>query len=474
MGKTSKATKKFIASGKLKKTIQDRKKHREIKKKYDSRRGAKGKGKAGAPAEDPEDDDDDEEDAVEEGEERAKGKGMTVDDFLGGGFMNGDDDEGQDMEGEDAGSDASDEEDDIDDNASFASVDALDEEGKKHLIELSKLAEKDPEFYKYLQENDQELLDFNPDALENDDDDDAMDDAGDEEMVKIPTLTKEILRGWQKAILEHRSLRALRKLHLAFRSAAHMNEDDQVVAWAIDSASVYNKLVVTTLRYTPVVLNHHIPYKTLANGKYKPPTQTPKFKTLQKLILSYFLNAIHLMDQLTDNEMLQLALTETAKVVPYVISSRKAVKLYLKKCLSIWSSGEDSVRIAAFLAIRHLASGTDNAVLDSILKGTYMSLVKSCKSTNAYTLPSINLMKNSASELFVFDHAVAYQHAFGYIRQLAIHLRNSMKVKTKEAYKQVYNWQYVHSIDFWSIVLARACDHDAEKAAGKESELRAL
>lgn len=62
-----------------------------------------------------------------------------------------------------------------------------------------------------------------------------------------------------------------------------MNEDDQVVAWAIDSASgkftqcfrrivtdtysVYNKLVVTTLRYTPVVLNHHVPYKTLANGK---------------------------------------------------------------------------------------------------------------------------------------------------------------------------------------------------------------
>jgi len=40
-------------------------------------------------------------------------------------------------------------------------------------------------------------------------------------------------------------------------------------------------------------------------------------------------------------------------------------------------------------------------------------------------------MKNSASEVFCMDHAAAYQHAFGYIRQLAIHLRNSMKVKTK-------------------------------------------
>lgn len=40
-------------------------------------------------------------------------------------------------------------------------------------------------------------------------------------------------------------------------------------------------------------------------------------------------------------------------------------------------------------------------------------------------------MKNSASEVFCLDYSTAYQHAFGYIRQLAIHLRNSMKVKTK-------------------------------------------
>ena len=32
-------------------------------------------------------------------------------------------------------------------------------------------------------------------------------------------------------------------------------------------------------------------------------------------------------------------------------------------------------------------------------------------------------MKNSASELYTIDHATAYQHAFGYIRQLAILLR---------------------------------------------------
>lgn len=129
------------------------------------------------------------------------------------------------------------------------------DEGQAHLLELSKLAEKDPEFYKYLQENDRELLEFNPDAG-GEDEDMADEDMGGEEE-KTPTLTKEHLRQWQKALLEvyppalincgltlipsenpqHRSLRALRKLLIAFRAAAHMNEDDQVVAWSISSSS---------------------------------------------------------------------------------------------------------------------------------------------------------------------------------------------------------------------------------------------
>lgn len=36
---------------------------------------------------------------------------------------------------------------------------------------------------------------------------------------------------------QQRSLRALRRLLIAFRAAAHMNEDDQDLAWTIDSPS---------------------------------------------------------------------------------------------------------------------------------------------------------------------------------------------------------------------------------------------
>lgn len=77
------------------------------------------------------------------------------------------------------------------------------EEGQNHLLELSKLAEKDPEFYKYLQENDKELLDFDPDNAQELEDDVASEDE-DIEMAeaKSPALTTQILRKWQKALLE--------------------------------------------------------------------------------------------------------------------------------------------------------------------------------------------------------------------------------------------------------------------------------
>ena len=39
----------------------------------------------------------------------------------------------------------------------------------------------------------------------------------------------------------------------------------------------------------------------------------------------------------------------------------------------------------------------------------------------------------------------------------------------------MYNWQYAHCVDFWAIVLARACDsHVLAERGGEASELKPL
>ena len=114
----------------------------------------------------------------------------------------------------DSDAEEDDEDEDIADDESFASLDDLEgmsfqrrdfsmqtsssDEGVAHVHQLSKLAEKDPEFYKYLEENDKELLEFNPeDATEGENEEDV-----DMDSESLPVLTKDILRGWQKTLLD--------------------------------------------------------------------------------------------------------------------------------------------------------------------------------------------------------------------------------------------------------------------------------
>lgn len=95
---------------------------------------------------------------------------------------------------------------------------------------------------------------------------------------------------------------------------------------------------------------------------------------------------MHLLSQLTDPRMIITCLAESSKLVPYIIGHRKAVKSYLKTCLGLWSApnisvdksedadedeeenDSDKVRIAAFLSIRKVAMGSDDSILDMVLK----------------------------------------------------------------------------------------------------------
>src|SRR5205814_407056 len=163
-------------------------------------------------------------------------------------------------------------------------------------------------------------------------------------------------------------------------------------------------------------------------------------------------------------------------MLPYILQFRKLLKVLLKTVVGIWSdsSSSEATRITAFLVIRRLIVIGDAGIREAVLKATYEGVVKGSRNTSVHTLPGVNLMKNSAAEIWGIDQNVAYTAGFTFIRQLAIHLRSSINDPSKDSYKTIYNWQYVHSLDFWSRVLSSHCDAMVEAKAGRPSALRPL
>ena len=64
---------------------------------------------------------------------------------------------------------------------------------------------------------------------------------------------------------------------------------------------------------------------------------------------------------------------------------------------------------------------------------------------NEQSLPVLTFMGNCVVELYGVDPTASYQHAFVYVRQLALNLRNGMVKKTKDALQAVQGREEVRS-----------------------------
>lgn len=208
-----------------------------------------------------------------------------------------------------------------------------------------------------------------------------------------------------------------------------------------------------------------------------------RFRALTTLLKSHATSIQHLLENLSDAGTIRTALSSILALVPYLLSFKKLCRDLTRSIVDIWAYAphDEATRISAFLILQSLVKNGDAGIKELVLRTTYQGLLKGCRNTNIHTLSAINLMKNSALDLWGPPSvggkeaaSVPYTTAFTFIRSLAIHLRNSIKHNANDAYKNVYNWQYVHALDFWSRVLSTHCAGLAEATAGKESTLRPL
>eukprot|EP00899_Mesostigma_viride_P025298 jgi/Mesvir1/5953/Mv00712-RA.1 len=532
MGKLKQSQKKFVKTGGLKKEIEKRRRHKIItqarKKSGPKKRESEDGGDTGTrkPA------------AEASGKKKAAAekkdlKSMDVDEFLKGDFLNdwedgqeeeedqgGASDESDDEDEEELDQDASDEEDEEEDDTDELAAmlggdepisddggsedeedDREEEAGKgkgkgglkaenkklrsqaaKHKAELEALKEKDPEFYKYLQEQDKQLLDFNESDEEEEEgegqgEDKAKDEGegeGEGEEGEEPpakkgvVLTTALVDAWCKASKQDNVLGATRNLLRAFRTACHYgdskeNEDD--ASFSIPSSNSFNKIMVFTLREMDGILRKMLGDPTVAAGdrdvpmpsgsKLWDPRKSPRWKKLEPLVKTFLGNALHVLAQMTDNEMVAFTLRRLSFSITMLAAFPKIARKFLKTVLDLWGKSEGVVQMQAFLFIRQMCISIPS-FMEPALKGVYKAFTANAKFVTATSIRNIHFMTNCVVELYALDADVAYELAFTYIRQLAILLRSALTLKTKDSYRGVYNWQFINCCDLWVKLLCTA------------------
>ena len=347
-------------------------------------------------------------------------------------------------------------------------------------------------------------------------------------------LTPTLLHKLETGVFKMHGVKVLKKMVNAFKSACHLadaSDQDEPNGssghkggkkYHIESSEIFDRLMVVSLTRLHEEFHYHLlgkgsteksPLHKKKKIKPSPSDETkeespseldpnkpinPKLleKSLRwidvKPILFTFLKAsMHILTEAKEPDLVVFVLKSLSDYVPYMTPFPRLAETMLKTLTSLWSAPIDSsedyqvVRLHSFLRIRQLAMTQPFPFIEECLKKLYLAYAQRAKFATAASvtsvLPTLTFMGNCVVELYSLDYHSSYQHAFVYIRQLALHLRTAMQKKTPEAVGAVYCWQYLHCLKLWVAVLTEACQNDNDisaaasgGASGEDQLLRSL
>ncbi|GMM41766.1 mRNA-binding ribosome synthesis protein [Hanseniaspora uvarum] len=357
-------------------------------------------------------------------------------------------------------------------------------------LDLDDLKEEDPEFYKYLEDNDKGLLELNDNVMDQysgDDDSDSEEQTKSVLNEKIE-VTYKMVNNWSVALnkisKKNPNLKLIKTIITAFKASINMNNEDVIndLKFTITDEKAFSKLMHLALKDLPNLIIEKLEPYTIKRLPNEQTTRILNPKTSGKVanvLKHHAANLIIMIQDINqDMKMASLILHSTSQLLPFFLSHRRTLKKLISAVIQNWATTkhlEIQITLFAFL-FESCKEFKKTIMLENLLKSLYSSFIKNCatnSNNNLRTANLVNFQKNSMVEIFLLDSTLSYQIGFEYLRQLAIHLRNSINAQTNNntnsknkidpanAYKIVYNWQFVHSLDFWSRFLSMACHSDA-------------
>ncbi|KAL6569778.1 Nucleolar Complex 2 protein [Orobanche minor] len=346
-------------------------------------------------------------------------------------------------------------------------------EAKEHIGTLKKLQEKDPEFYEFLKEHDKELLEFSEEDL----DENVQTDADEEEETDIDNvehidgeaekaaepsrnvITNDMVDSWCDAIRNGAKLGAVRSLMRAFRSACHYGDDgggdDPTTKFSTMSSSVFNKIMLFVLTEMDGIFRGLLRLPP-SGGKKEMivdlMTKRP-WKNYNHLVKSYLGNALHVLNQMTDNEMIAFMLRHLKSSSVFLAGFPALLRKYIKVALHFWGTGGGALPVASFLFLRDCCIRLGSDCLDDCVRGitSNFSLAMILKQTFSCSMKKKT--KNKGSD-----------EPSGSKKDKGKEAPSSSK--KKETFRKVYQWKYINSLELWTgVVCAYSSEADLKPLA---------
>ena len=268
---------------------------------------------------------------------------------------------------------------------------------------MAKLAEKDPEFYKYLEENDKDLLDFagtNPlDGIDSQDEgEDAERNSNIEEKSEQMELEKEkielslkLVRKWKKQLHDSPSLKLLRNIISAFKVAVNLNKEENIedYKYAVTDEKAFHELMFMVLKDVPQAIQKMAPYKIVKGTRTLP--NGGNVSRVSSIVKSHAGSLLILLNDITNTETAALVLHSVNELMPYLLSYRRILKELIKSIVGVWSTTRElETQIASFAFLINTTKEFKKSMLETTLKTTYSTFIKSCRKTNMRSMPLIN------------------------------------------------------------------------------------
>ena len=187
-------------------------------------------------------------------------------------------------------------------------------------------------------EDEQENIETDIDGEEMEDDEEHGTTVKDKEVKTSRTvITSAMVDTWCTAIKENSSLGAVRSLMKAFRTACHYGDDggnDDLSKLSVMPSHVFNKIMLFVLNEMDGVLRGLLSLPS-SGGKKETVldvVHTRQWKNHNHLVKSYLGNALHVLNQMTDTEMISF----TLKRLRYSTIFLAAFPSLLRKYIKVW------------------------------------------------------------------------------------------------------------------------------------------